>query len=92
MKRTTVYTKQFSYLERLQEAAAICYNLLEEEGSPHPAYQLEMEETGSGLRVLDRIDRLFSSREEAVRILTYLYENAVTVTAWRDVVEDLAIG
>ena len=88
MKRTTLYTKQFSHLEGLQEAAVIWYNLLEEE-PPGSACRLEIQEEGGGLRLADRFDRLFPSRDEAVRILTYLYENAVTATAWRAVVEDL---
>ena len=88
MKRTTMYTKEFSDLGSLQEAAVIWYNLLEE-GQPRLAYRLEVEEEGGGLRVMEQMDHPFSSRDEAVRILTYLYENAVTVTAWKDIVEDL---
>ena len=46
MKRTTMYTKEFSDLGILQEAATICYNLLEEtEAVPLP-YGIELVEKG----------------------------------------------
>ena len=78
-----------SFLRILQEAATICYNLLEEtEAVPLP-YGIELVEKGKYNRQAERLERLFPSKEQTVQVLAFLYENAVTAIVWREVVEDL---
>ena len=89
MKRTTMYTKEFSDLGILQEAATICYNLLEESEAVPLPYGIELVEKGKYNRQAERLERLFPSKEQTVQVLAFLYENAVTAIVWREVVEDL---
>lgn len=82
-----LFEKNFSKLGSLQEHRTIVYRLIELKKEGSNIYGIELTEESKGATKKLATEGL--SRDRAVEILTFLYENAVTVSVAKEVVADL---
>lgn len=86
---TMLFEKNFSKLGELQECSRTVYRLVETQKSGESVYGIQLTEEREGSTRNDILDADGLSREKAIEILTFLYENSVSVSVAREVVEDL---
>lgn len=89
MKSKTIYTKKFRRINKLQERQTLRYNLIEEETGDLPAFGIQLISDRKGVIEIGFRRSLTSSKKEALDLLAFLYENAITLNTWQDVVTDL---
>lgn len=83
--KTIVYSRDLSSL--CSAPRHIDYRLLYSEDG----YGIELEETAPGLRECECRTGLSESRQQALTLLTALYEYGVTLATWQDVLHDLLV-
>ena len=81
-----IYSKEYSYLDGLQEAAKLEYYL--EEPTENSQYGIKLIYRGAETEE-DVWEEITPSRQQDLDLLTYLYENGVGIDSWRHVVEDV---
>ena len=87
--RKTILKRTFSDFQPWQTAGLVVYRLL----SPQPpdgAYGIQICELRAGCRPRTRHVRLFTPRRQALRMLRFLWENAVLPAQLEAIVQDLA--
>ncbi len=88
MKNTTLmYERTYSPLGRIQHAKTVRYLLTEECGGA-PTYGIKVSERAGDKLAEEEVDGISDSPQKVQRLITFLYENAVPMEAFRDVVED----
>lgn len=81
--------KRFHKLDHLQEEKVLQYILFDDMESGNHKYGIQINMECNGVVETD-IDRDISdSRENAENILSFLYENSVLISNWRDITSDL---
>ncbi len=85
-KDALCYVRAFSDLGEYQQAYTVTYRLRRQ------AFFWEIEIVQSGQCVQTDRMQLRMQEEQAVQLLTLLYENAVSIALWRDVIENLSIA
>jgi hypothetical protein len=83
------YIRNFSEIGHLQEKSTIFYNLVESKGQKGRMYGVELVYRCEGEGCEDSITAISHSRRSAIDIITYLYENAIKIGNWRDIVADI---
>ena len=78
-------TREFSHLGRFQQAYTLCYALLQEDTK----LTVSLTRTQDTRQQTQKISLVGWEPEEARMLLRYLYENAVPMENWQDVVADL---
>lgn len=78
-------TREFSHLGRFQQAHTLCYALRQEDGG----LTVSITRTQDARQQTQKISLAAWKPEEAELLLRYLYENAVPIENWQDVVADL---
>ena len=87
-KKEIVFEKQFSALEGLQEERLTRYIITTNPGAESILYGIELEESDRwGVRRA-AMEPLSDSREQVALLITFLYERAVGLTSFRDVLSD----
>lgn len=79
-------TREFSHLGRFQQAHTLCYALRQEDDR---RLTISLTQTQDTQKETERIALMDWRPEEAGLLLRYLYENAVPMENWQDVVADL---
>ena len=85
-EQKTLFKRHFSAIRGIQKEKTVTYELLAE--GPD-GYGVRVESECEGCRRSDAQAGLPPSLEEARGLVTYLYENAVTLESWRDLTADL---
>ncbi len=88
MKGSKIYEKTFSEIRDWQKARTQRFALLEN-CDGRQGYGVELEEDSVWGHEQDELFPLTDSREEAMALLTFLYENCIRIADWRGVVRDL---
>lgn len=85
MNVATTYIRHFSEIGKIQKEKSIRYELLSEpEG-----YGIRVTLDTSGLTRSDCQAKITPSRDEAMALLMFLYENAIPIESWRDLTVDV---
>ena len=87
----TIFLRVFSELELLQKAHAFQYDLTMD-ANAHKRFGVQISRLDASRRVTHAraFRQLTESRERAVRLLCYLYENGVSPVCAEGVLQDLA--
>lgn len=88
MNQKLIYTKNFHALHNLQEEYTLQYHLLERHDIPAKRFGIQVTEMNETKIESDQLENLFVSEEDTIEVLTLLYENAIDLDTWRDVVAD----
>ena len=83
------FIKNFSEIVPLQEKSSILYNLIEIKEYPEKWFGIEIVYRSEREMIVESVSRLSHSKKYICDIITYLYENAVRVDNWKDIVADL---
>lgn len=83
------FIKNFSEIVPLQEKGSILYNLIEIKEYPEKWFGIEIVYRSEREMIVESVSRLSHSKKYICDIITYLYENAVRVDNWKDIVADL---
>lgn len=81
-------TREFSHLGRFQQAHTLCYALDRQE----ERLAVRLTRTRQKEQETQQISLVNWTLEEARLLVRYLYENAVPMENWQDVVTDLTVS
>lgn len=81
-------TREFSHLGRFQQAHTLCYALDRQE----ERLAVRLTRTRQKEQETQQISLVDWTLEEARLLVRYLYENAVPMENWQDVVTDLTVS
>lgn len=81
----TAYVRHYSEIGSIQKEKSVRYELVNQPDG----YGIRVTLDSSGRIRSDCQERITSSREEAMELLTFLYENAVPIDTWRDLTSDV---
>lgn len=90
MKINTVYTRNFSKIRNIQESEQILYNIFEQNVEGSTVY---------GLNIVSKTEQgeetepflLGESKELAMNVICYAYENSIKVGFLQDICKDLVV-
>lgn len=86
----TLFSRTFSQLSSTKERQTIDYRLAETCMDDFNCYGIELIQTEvDGQVSVESDDHISESKDFVELLLRYLYENAVRMTTWRDIVADL---
>lgn len=83
------YVRGFSEIGQIQEKSTLFYNLVETKGQDGRVFGIELVHRCDREDLMDSISTLSRSRKYVCDIITYLYENAIKIGNWRDIVADI---
>lgn len=85
MNLATTYVRHYSDIGDIQKEKSIRYELVSEQGG----YGIRVTTDSSGRTRSDYQGKITASRDEAMELLTFLYENAIPIESWRDLATDV---
>lgn len=86
----TLFSRTFSQLGSMQGSQAIDYRLVETCADDFNCYGIELVQIeADGQASVESDDHISESKDFVELLLRYLYENAVRMTPWQDIVADL---
>lgn len=85
MIESTMWTRRFSEIRDVQKEKTIRYEVIGETPSP---CGLRLTVESEGITYEDKEAEITDSREEAIELGLYLYENGAGLETWRDLVSD----
>jgi len=85
----SIYKKQRSYLEGWQEKSETLYSLVETEAEDQIMYGIQLIEIQGMDRQSDAWFEISESEIYVRELLTLLFENAIMIDVWRDIVWDV---
>ena len=84
-----VYQKKMSGIANLQEESEVSYNLLQTENEGQQMYGIQLVYKNSLVKQIDELLEISESEEKTRDFLTLLYENAIMIDIWKDIVLDM---
>lgn len=86
----TIYEKQFSNLNGIQTAQRVEYMILYEQTETETIYGIKISgQEENKEKKVNSIHKISYSKEYVLSLLTFLYENAVTVESAKEVISNL---
>jgi len=86
-----VYTRKMSGIANLQDESEIMYNLLETEAEGRKMYGIQLICRSRAAKRTDELPEIAPSEKNIRDLLTLLYENAIMIDVWRDIVSDVVL-
>lgn len=85
MNLATTYVRHYSDIGEIQREKSVRYELV----SGPEGYGIRITQDSSGRIRSDYQEKITPSRDEAMKLLTFLYENAIPIESWRDLTTDM---
>lgn len=87
-KETFSLTREFSHLGKFQQAYTLCYSLQTGE----QGLTVSVTKTQDAQQETQKITLVSWQPEEAKLLVRYLYENAIPMENWQDIVADMTVA